>query len=633
MLRGIRRVSSNWFGKAILTLVVGFLVMSFAVWGVGDIFRGFGRSTVATVGSTEITIEQFRSIYNERLQQLGSQRGQPITPDQARAFGLDRLILAQLISETALDERAHQLKLGITDAAVADHIRSLQPFQGPDGQFDHRVFEQRIRSAGYTEPRFVTEQRRLMVRQHLTDSISGITATPRTFSDALNQYINERRAIDYVVLGPAQAGEIAQPTPEEIASFFDSRKALFRAPEYRKVTVVRLAQADVAKWMQVSDEDARKSYDEHRSRYVAAGRRQLQQIIFPTPEEAKAAKERIDAGTPFLDIAKERGLSEKDIDLGLVARQGGLPPAVAEAAFALPEGGVSAPVASRVGTALVRVVKIEPERVRPFEEAAAEIKQELARDRTRSEIDDKHNKIEDDRAGGATLAEAAQKAGLQPTTIEAVDRSGRDPAGAAVGDITPDMLTAAFASDVGIETDPVRLPEGGYVWFEVTGVTPSRERPLDEVRPQVEARMRDDRVAEVLKTKAAALLDKLKGGAKIPELASAEGLKVETAKDLQRSVPAAGLSPDLVTAVFRTPQGEAGVAEGQAAGERVVFQVTGSDVPEMAADSPEATRLAETLRGAVSEDLLRQYVAKVEQDLGTTINTDALRRIAGGERE
>src|SRR5947209_12805797 len=115
MLRGLRQASSNWLGKAVMAAVVGFLVISFAIWGIGDIFRGFGRSTVAKIGRTEITIEQFRTLYNDRLQQYARQLGRPISPDQARAMGSDRLVIGQLVSEILLDERARALGLALSD--------------------------------------------------------------------------------------------------------------------------------------------------------------------------------------------------------------------------------------------------------------------------------------------------------------------------------------------------------------------------------------------------------------------------------------------------------------------------------------------------------------------------------------
>jgi peptidyl-prolyl cis-trans isomerase D len=397
--------------------------------------------------------------------------------------------------------------------------------------------------------------------------------------------------------------------------------------------VLPLTTAEVAKWMQVSDEDAKKAYDERKSRYIAAGRRHLQQIIFPSLEEAKAAKDRIDTGVTFETIATERGLSEKDIDLGFVAKSTALAPAVAETAFAAAEGAVAGPAQSRVGSALVRVLKIEPDQVRPFEEVSNEIKQELARDRTRAEINQKHDKIEDERAGGQTLAEAAQKVGMIATMIEAVDRNGLDPNGARVIGLPPeaDILSTGFATEVGVEIDPVRVTEGGYVWLEVAGVTPARERKLDEVREEVVERWRDDQVAERLRSKADELVAKLKAGTPIAEVAAAENLKVETAPDLQRGRPDGKVPAPTIEAAFRTPKSAVGTAAGQNLAERIIFRVTEVTVPPLTVDSPEAQRLQETVRNALSADLLAQYSAQVERDLGTTINADALRRISGGE--
>src|SRR3981081_1358798 len=112
MLRGLRKASSNWLGKTIMSVVMGVLIVSFGVWGIADIFRGFGRSKRATIGHTEISVEQFRQLYTDRLQQIGRQFGRPLTSDQARAFGLDRQVLQQTIAEAALDEEARRLGVG-----------------------------------------------------------------------------------------------------------------------------------------------------------------------------------------------------------------------------------------------------------------------------------------------------------------------------------------------------------------------------------------------------------------------------------------------------------------------------------------------------------------------------------------
>src|SRR6516165_5011810 len=145
MLRGIRKASANWLGRIVLAGVMGLLVVSFAIWGINDIFRGFGRSTFAKIGHTEISIDQFRDLYRDRLQQLSRQFGRNITLDQARAMGLDRQIVNQIVGDFVVDERARQLGLAASDSEISRRITSEPSFLDPNGQFDRQRFEYVIR--------------------------------------------------------------------------------------------------------------------------------------------------------------------------------------------------------------------------------------------------------------------------------------------------------------------------------------------------------------------------------------------------------------------------------------------------------------------------------------------------------
>ena len=145
MLRGIRKASENWLGRTVMTVVMAVLVGSFAIWGINDIFRGFGRSTLAKIGDIEISMEQFRQSYNDRLQQLSRQIGRPIPPEQASALHLDQQILGEMVEKAALDQRARQMRLGISDTEISRLITSNPSFQNPNGQFDRARFEQLVR--------------------------------------------------------------------------------------------------------------------------------------------------------------------------------------------------------------------------------------------------------------------------------------------------------------------------------------------------------------------------------------------------------------------------------------------------------------------------------------------------------
>ena len=613
-----------------MAAVVGFLVISFAIWGIGDIFRGFGRSTVAKVGRTEITIDAFRSQYNERLQQYGRQLGRPISTDQARAMGLDRMIMGQIVSEIVLDETAHKLGLNLSDAEVAKMIASDPAFAGPNGQFDRFRFEQMIHSAGYTEARYVAAQRQRLLRRQLAGTIASGAGAPKTLIEAANRYQNEQRAIEYVLLDRGLAGDIPAPAPEELANYFEDRKNAFRAPEYRKLVVVSLIPSEQAQWIEISDADVQKAYEERRTRYGTPERRHIQQIAFPSAEAAENAAQRIAQGTSFEEVAKDLGKTEKDIDLGTVTKAGLIDRTVANAAFALKEGEVSAPVQGRFGPVLLRVVKIEPEQIRPLQEVAGELKQELATARAKADVLKVYDQVEDARAEGKTLAEAAENLKLPTRTIEAIDRSGRDPGGAPIK--LPDeqrLLEAAFTTDVGVEHDPLQTQDG-YVWFDVVGITPSRERPLDEVKAQVEQRWRDQEIATKLDARATEILDKVKSGSSLADAAAADHLNVETLTGLKRGHASGPLSATAVDTVFRTAKDAAGRENAEQPGEQVIFRVTDIVVPPLDLQSADTKRMVETLNRSLSDDLLGEYISRLESEVGVTINQSALNQAVGG---
>lgn len=630
MLRGIRNATSNWFGKAIMSVVMGVLIISFGVWGIGDIFRGFGQSTLAKIGKTEISIEQFRQLYTDRLQQISRQIGRPLAPDQARAFGIDRQVLQQVIAETTLDESAHKLGLQVSTDEIMKSITNDPNFKGANGAFDPVRFAQIIRQFNYSEQRYIAEQKRVSLRRQLAGSISGELEPSKTAVAVLNQFQNEQRTVEFIKLEAAQAGTIDTPTPEALASFYDAHKVQFRAPEYRKIAFVAITPDELAKWTTVSDEDAKKVYEERKDTFATPEKREVSQIVFPTAEDATAARARLTGGFSFDDLAKERNLKPSDVDLGLVTKSAIIDSKVADAAFALKTGEISQPIQGTFGTVLIKVGKIEPGSQASYESVAANLKKEIALERARKSVKELHDKLEDERGGGANVTEAAEKLKLPVTTIEAVDRSGRAPDGKPVTSIPPglDLVSQAFASDVGVDNETISY-QGGYVSFDVVGVTPSRERTLDEVKDQVEARWRADQITNKLRAKATEMVEKLNQGGKLADQASAVGVKVETAEKFKRDATVANLPASAVASAFRTAKDAAGQSEGASATEWIVFRVTDVTEPTLDFASEDIKKLKTSVERGLSDELVGQYVIKMENEIGVTINQPAVAQITG----
>ncbi|MFG1464660.1 SurA N-terminal domain-containing protein [Xanthobacter sp. DSM 24535] len=626
VLQTLRKGASGFIAKAFLLL----LTVSFLVWGIADVFRGPSARAVAKVGDTEISADAFRQQYLDQIQQIGRRTGRPFTPEQARAFGLDRQVLNQMVAEATLDDAAKSLGLAISDEEVARTVRANPALRRPGAtEFDPAYFQQLLRANNLTEPRFLAAEKQRMLRQQIASAVGGDLVAPAILLNAAHRYESEQRAVSYLAVGPAAAGPVAAPTDAQLQAFFTTHKITFRAPEYRKITVLALTPATLAPWIQVSDADIKAAYERNAARFGTPERRTVQQIVFSKADEAQQASDKIKAGETFDQIAAARGLSPKDIDLGTVVRTDLIDPKIAEAAFSLPVDGTSAPVPGAFGSALVHVTKIEPAQQQPLEQVQDVLRKELALDRARRELLDKHDAIEDDRGSGATLAEIAQKVGLQSETIDAVDRSGRDPTGAEVRGIPggAEVIAGSFASQPGVETEPVQLPDnGGYVWYDVNEVTPARERPFDEVREQVVARWTEDETVKAVDAKAKQLLADVQGGKTLADVAGAAGLEVKSAENLQRGRAASDFSADAIAKIFDVALHGYGLASGTVPAERILFQVTGIVVPpETTAEQQAATRIGQQ----IETDLLLQYLAQLRTQIGVSVNEPLLQQSIG----
>ena len=180
MLRGIRKASSNWLGRAVMGVVMLRSLPAASRCGASTTFSAASAApTLPRSATRKFLPTNSARAYNDRLRQLGQQLGRPIPPEQANALGLDRQVLGQMIAEAGFDQIARKMRLGIPDAEIVKHVMSDPHFQTPTGQFDRTLFQYFLRNIGFSEQRFFDEQRRSIPRREITDAISGGVQVPK----------------------------------------------------------------------------------------------------------------------------------------------------------------------------------------------------------------------------------------------------------------------------------------------------------------------------------------------------------------------------------------------------------------------------------------------------------------------
>ena len=256
------------------------------------------------------------------------------------------------------------------------------------------------------------------------------------------------------------------------------------------------------------------------------------------------------------------------------------------------------------------------------------MKKQVSASRAGDKIQALHDKIEDARVSGKTILEAAKAVGLTGQTIAAVDAAGKDPKGAPVSlPDAPELLRAAFASDVGLDEAALNTKDGGYIWFEVTKIDPAHDLTFDEAKPEVEKQWRAEEIDKALAGKADDLVKQISAGGNIADAAKGAGAEVKTATDVHRAEQGS-LPESVVAAIFRqAPDGAGSAATPDG---RVVFKITADRTPPVDFADARVKAMASELDTATRESLLDQYVAALRRTLGVSIHQDVLQSAEGG---
>lgn len=630
ILDNLRKGAARLFGM----ILMGLLVISFAIWGIADIFRGYGSQTLIRVGDTDITPQEYTRAQQDVLRVMSADAGRSLSLQEARESGLENRVLERLIGGAAVDSHAKDLRLGVSDKALLEGIMKDPAFQDSTGNFSAITFRQALRNLGLSEQGYLASERERNLRRQLLATVGKTSATSQVFLNALNNFNNETRSLRYVIVPETAAGSIPEPTEEDLKRFYDNHHAKYTQPEFRKIGVLVVTPETVKEQVKISDEDLKAAFEREKDKLGTPERRRVQQISFADNAAANAAYEKIQAGTDFVALAKEQGLSESDIDLGLLKRAEMADAAIANAAFKLEKDKVSEPVAGQLGrTVLLRVTEIQPGKIVTYEEAKPELEKKILKDRAQGAIFDLHDRIEDERASGTQLSEVADKFKLTYQIFDQVDRKGQTPDGKTV-DLPQktELLNAAFATDAGVENDPIDAKDQGLIWYEVLGVTPQQLKPLDQVKEEVKKDWRLDEQRTRLAKYTEDLVKQLTAGKTLEELGKELNTEVLPTEPLKRSGLTVNVLPAAVSQAFALPQGGYGSAPSGVGEARIVFQVD-KVTPPPPLNEPSLKALERQLKLFIGEDIIGEYFSALESRYGVTVNQKALAKLAGSGEE
>lgn len=602
-------------GKTLVWGLLILVVMGFGAFGTVN-FSG-GLRGIGSVGDTEISVNDYSRALQNEMRAFEAQTGQPMTLDQAQQFGLDRQVLAQVVTNAALDDEAARIGLSVGDDQVAEALSQVGAFQGPDGKFNRESYAFALRNTGLTEAEFEDDLRSESARNLLNSAVYSGTTLPDTYVDTLLGWAGETRDFTWARLG-ADALETGLPvaTDEELQTWYDAHVAQFTLPETKVITYAWITPDMIVDSVELDEATLRAAYDERSAEFNLPERRLVERLVFGNEAEAQQAMDRITSGEiGFEGLVEERGLQLADTDLGDVTK-GELGEA-GDGVYALDTGEVAGPLPSNLGPALYRVNAILHAQETPFEEAVPSLRDELALDRARRVIEGMAQSLDDELAGGATLEELASDTEMELGTIAWTQQSDETIAGY---DAFREAAQAVTADDYPSISD---LGDGGVFALRLDEIRPPAPRPFEEVRDEVAAGWDKDKTTEMLVAQAEDLAQQIAGGASFADL----GLEPTREQTLTRDAQIPDMPGGLLEAAFEMQPGEARALPGD--GAALIMQLDAVTPVDRESDASKQLEglLKDRAASSVAQDLFRAFVTDIQERAGVNIDQQAVNAV------
>lgn len=557
-------------------IILGLIILSFVFAGVGSYIVGGSNNSAAKVGNVEIGRGEFEQAYQNERNRMQAQLGDyfsNLLADPSYVESFRKSVLDRMVNDLLLEQHAESLGLRVSDSQVRTLILEMPQFQ-VDGKFDQEIYQTALRRAGFSAESFAEYLRRDLVRNQLMTAIQGSDFALPGEVEAQSKLLTQTRDIKKVTLSLADFAAKAELSEQEISDYYQQNPERYTRPEQVKVAYVELSAQQLKENIEISDEQAEKYYQEHVDKYSSEEQRRVSHILIEGDDQAKAQAilDELNAGADFATLAEEKsddfGSASEGGSLGWIERDV-MDPSFEEAAFALTKvGETTGLVKSDFGYHIIKLDELKDSVAKPYQEVAAEIKQELKDQQAIDqyyELQSELEKVAFEYPDSLDDAAKAINAEIHTTDfISQVDAPELLK--------TPAVLQAIVSPEVkedGLNSEVIEVAPEHVIVVRVEDSRDETVLPLEQVRSDVTKALANVKGEQTAIELAQNLVAELKEGKQ--ELLAESGLAFGETETLDRSSPLA----DVVFSMVKPVDGGVGFAQAKDLnGDIVVVELT-----------------------------------------------------------
>ena len=630
MLEAIRERQQSWLAKLILALIT----VPFALWGVDSYLRQAGSNVaVAKVNGDSITVQQFGKSLQELRDNMKGKADTGFMENPAvRNAVLDKLINAHLLAEAV--KRGNYV---ISDEQLSKLIVAMPEFQ-KDGQFSQDMYDKVLTANNMTPSRFESMMRGELLKQQVRDSIAGLAFAPRVVPENAMRVQNQLREVSVDSFRPDDYLDQAKVDPAELKTYYDKHQEEFRIPEQVKLEFVVLSANSMVASMRVEDAEVKKFYEENAPKFQGDEQRRVSHILiaFGANKDAAAkaaAKKKAEeilaevkkSPKKFEELAKkysqDPGSAGKGGDLGLIKR-GLMVKPFEDAVFGMAPGSISEPIETEFGYHIIKLTEVMGA-AQSFDQVRGQIRAELMYQKAISKF------AETAEAFSNTVYE--QSSSLDPAAkaynlhVQKSDWMSREDAAKFFKN--DKLANAVFSDEVRKEkrnSEAVEVSPNTLVAARVVDTRPASMKPFEEVRADIEDKLKHMQASKLASQQGEKVLAELKKGGDSASLNWTTPVKVD------RNNPQ-GLSEGVLNQAFRIDGSKLPAYVGAASkdGGYVLIRLSAVEdgLHALDADGKKAGN-AEYIT-LLGEEYLAAYMKSLRERASITINQDLVNAKSG----
>ena len=524
--------------NTMVAILIGLLVVAFAVWGVNDVFTPSAKDAVISIGKINITSQDFETAFEQELATINRDQGTTVTNQQAYAQGLHNRVLQTLLTDAVIAIDSDSLGVGVNRSVARKAVTDIPSFQNElTGKFSEKKLNEVLARNRITRKQFEDDIFRTLRRQQTVPAIIGGLEAPAGFATQRYNFVTEQRKARVLTLNAEAVSAPKAPDDETLKAYVDTNGASYTAPEYRRIVMLRLETFDLTPDLEVTDEELKAAF-EYKIELGEIGSPETRSAVQITATDEATARKAVEqlGNTDAVLVAAGLGLVAPEIYTDVKANAI-FDPETSKAVFEMNDGEAKALLGSLGFWYAVKVTAITPPIVPDFEGAKAELTETLLKEKAAEMLYDITGDIEDAMADGLTLEEVSAKVNVPLSYYDFLDRSGTTRGGVRMsgfsvipGIATDDtLLREIFVSDIGYETDLFETGTSGYAAIRVDDIIDSKMRPFEDVKDKALAAWTQEEIGKELDELAAELAGKAQTGESLEALAKevGKGAKVE----------------------------------------------------------------------------------------------------------